>query len=723
MAESAPPETLYQGEHLRLVRTLAESASLEFDVADRSVNVLGRAVLAELRQALAHPALTPPLQFLLVSSRKPSGFLAGADLQEFASIGPAEAQALSAEGQALFDQLERLPLTTVAVIHGPCLGGGLELALACDYRLVLDLPGTQLGLPEVELGLIPGWGGTQRLPGVVGLEHGLRMVLSGKRLRTPEALRWGLVDAVVAWQPEQTELTAAQRASVLALARRGKRRRRPLPLRSARQWLVESTGLGRSLIFRGSERLLRRKLADDLPAPFEALAAVRVGQAQGRAAGLAREQDAIGRLVTTPACRHLVRLFLERETTRKLPASLPPPSRPIRRVGVVGAGTMGAGVAQLAAFKGCDVVLQEVNDTALARGRLQIALLFQQAAQRGLVRADEARRRLDSIQGTLQWQGFDSVDLVVEAAVEDPDVKRGLFRELGQRTRPDTLLTTNTSALSVAALQEVVPHPERVAGLHFFNPVARMPLVELARADRTAPETVAALFRWAAALGKSPVIVRDAPGFLVNRVLSPYLGEAVLLVAEGLEVEEIDGLMRRFGMPVGPLELLDQVGLDVALQIAYALKPVLGERLAGDAGFLQLCERGWLGRKRGAGFYRYAGNRRMPHPEATEVLRSAAPQARSAEPASAQPGTARERLVLTMVNEALNCVGEQVVDDAPTADLAMVLGTGWAPHRGGPVSYAEDRGYAEVARVLDELARRFGPRFTPCAELRRRSLP
>jgi 3-hydroxyacyl-CoA dehydrogenase/enoyl-CoA hydratase/3-hydroxybutyryl-CoA epimerase len=381
---------------------------------------------------------------------------------------------------------------------------------------------------------------------------------------------------------------------------------------------------------------------------------------------------------------------------------------------------MGAGIAQLAALKGFDVVVREVNELALAAGMQKIDALLQKAVERRLLSEEEARQKLAAMGRTIAWDGFGDVDVVIEAAIEELETKRAIFRELERHTQPSAILATNTSSLSVQQLQEGLSHPERVAGLHFFNPVHKMPLVEVVRAPATGEAVVATLTQWAAALGKTPVIVRDSPGFVVNRILMPYLNEAVLLLAEGMPVERIDEAMRRFGMPMGPLELLDQVGLDVAAHIARTLQPAFGTRFAPNAVFAQMVEHGWLGQKSGAGFYQYQGKAKKVQAGAVALIQRESETHTDALP-NVPTSEARERMVGLMVNEAAACLAEGLAADAATIDLAMVLGTGWAPQRGGPLRYADDRGVAEVVRVLAELAQRLGPRFEPCPELRRRA--
>lgn len=730
MTTDPPPQTslapAFESENLRFEMPRPGVGMLSFDVPGRTYNVLSLQVLADLDAALETMRRTAGLKVLVLVSRKKSGFFAGADLHEFGRIrSPAEAVALSERGQRLLQRLAELAAPSVAVIHGPCLGGGLELALACDYRIAVDLPTTQLGLPEIKLGLIPGWGGTQRLPRVVGLERALQAILQQRLLSADEAKAWGLVDAV------SPSVEQALEALPLELARKGKAVRQGLPLRGWRQRLLESTSLGRAVVLGVAAKLLKRRLPDDMPAPLEALEAVRVGLREGLEAGLARERQAIGDLATTPACRNLVTLFFLVERARSTNGGATADAvadlvsaHACSKIGVVGAGTMGAGIAQLALLKGFEVVVREINDTALAAGLQRVKSLLDKAVERKLLTSDEARRKLASLGRTTTWRGFDDADVVIEAAIEDLETKRDLFRTLDACARPDAILATNTSALSVRKLQEGLQRSDRVAGLHFFNPVHKMPLVEVVRTPTTRDDVVRRLTMLAAALGKTPVVVSDRPGFLVNRILTPYLNEAGILLSEGLPLARIDQAMRRFGMPMGPFELLDQVGLDVAAHVARAVAPAFGARLTPHPALERMVAYGWLGQKSGKGFYRYRGKVKVVHRLALARLRDRDRRLlthRDRRPLADRLREARDRMVWLMVNEAACCLGEGLVDRPETIDLGMVLGAGWAPHRGGPLRYADDVGLAQVVVRLDDLAKRLGPRFTPCDELRRRA--
>jgi 3-hydroxyacyl-CoA dehydrogenase/enoyl-CoA hydratase/3-hydroxybutyryl-CoA epimerase len=705
-------------------------ACIWLDVPGRTHNVFNRQVIKDLDQALDRARSQGAIKLLVIASAKQSGFVAGADLQEFTTVkGPADALALSLAGQDLFDKLASLTMPSVAVVCGACLGGGLELALACDYRVVINQHGTQIGLPEIELGLIPGWGGTQRLPRTVGIERAIQVILQRRRLSATDARRWGLADSL---QPtKQAALDALDGELGARFVAEGKRERAGLPNRTWRQKMLEGSSVGRWLLFKTAKRILERRIPDDMPAPLEALHAIQTGLSRGIVEGLACEREAVARLSSTLACRNLMTLFFLIEQARKggitgqvgqvVPVK---PTKEIRKVGVVGAGTMGAGIAQLMAIKGLEVVVQEVNEQALAAGIDKIDLLYRKAVAKGVLTAEEAEKQVARLGKTVSWQGFDDVDLVIEAVIEDMEKKRDVFRELARRTKPDAILATNTSSLSVGALQKGQGNPARVAGLHFFNPVHKMPLVEVIHGPQTREGLCEELAHFAAGLGKTPVIVEDSPGFVVNRILMPYLNEAGMLVAEGMAIEKVDQVMRRFGMPLGPLELMDQVGLDVAANVARAIGPSFSGRFTPHRALEQMCEFGWLGTKSGLGFYRYRGKKKVVHTEALERLRALAAPPRhvsSALDPVEQARQARERMVCLMVNEAALCLSEGLGERAEVIDLAMVLGTGWAPHRGGPLRYADDRGAMEIVKVLDELTRQLGKRFDPCGELRQRA--
>lgn len=702
----------YQSNDLRLERLDSETAVLWFDVADQRYNIFTPTLLHQLDAVLDVLAGSPPRR-LLVRSEKPSGFFAGADLRTFANITtPAQAEHLSGLGQRLFQRLAELPSCTIAVIFGPCLGGGLELALACDYRVVVDRPDTVLGFPEVELGLIPAWSGCQSLPRLLGIEKALKGILLARKWNAQEAVKNGVADKLLPAGNEMQPLSS----DLLAELPVRKRAWTVQAAHSLRQTLLERNPLGRSLLFHLTRKTLAAKVPDDMPAPYLALKAVETGIRSGIQAGLAAERQAAGELSQSDACRQLIGLFFARERYRKMPPHLANVPRPeVRKVGVLGAGVMGAGIAQLALVRGYSVVLKDVNDAALETGLKRIRELCDKAVSRGILSAADAQERLQHLKTTTDWDGFGEVDLVVEAVVEHVGIKRRAYRDLEAILRPEAFLATNTSSLSLNDLSADLKHPERFGALHFFNPVHKMPLVEVGRTDRTTEATLAALTAFALDLGKVAVQVGDSPGFVVNRVLLPYLYEAMRLLLEGAEPSEVDHGIRRFGMPMGPFELLDQIGLDVAAHVTRSLQPRFADRFPGDPPFDRMVLAGFLGQKSGQGFYRHRDGKTQRY-DAWRPLLDIPSDLRL----RLDPEDLRERLIYPMINEAAACLGEGIVAEPQDVDVAMVFGTGWAPHRGGPLHYADHLGLGSLVSGLKQLAERFGPRFQPCPELLRR---
>ena len=721
----------------RHIDPVTSVAVLAFDRENSSANLFDPATLHELDDHLAALEAASGLRGVLLRSTKPSIWIAGADLHALAPggggdgasgtgvppVGPNRGMGvppMSASdtlspvvdlGHAVFSRLAALPVPAVAVIHGVCLGGGLELALACDWRVASDDPATRLGLPETQLGILPAWGGSVRLPRLVGLPAALDLVLSGKRLAAKQALRIGLVDTVS--HAEYLE------AAALRLLSRGKRP-------AARPRALNLPGLRRLVALRARSAVLARTRGH-YPAPLRAIEVCTAALGRPPADGFALEKDAFLDLASGPVARHLVDLFFQRERVKKSAvASSRPPHPPLapapaphpHPAAVVGAGVMGAGIAQWLAAHGRPVRLQDVSPDALARGLAHIEKLTAEARRRHLLASVEARAALDRVVPIEPDTGLVDVDFVIEAAAEKLDVKQAIFRRLEARSSPDTILATNTSALSIDAIADGLAHPARVIGLHFFNPVHRMPLVEIVRGPRTSAATVEAARRLALSIDKLPVVVRDRPGFLVNRVLIPGLVEAIRLFRSGVPVRAIDEALLDFGLPMGPLRLADEVGLDIALHVARDLSERLPHLAAPDDTLDRFLARGWLGKKSGRGFYVHsARGEPRPNPELRQ-LRLAAPT-RSGTAGPFRPATSdiADRVVLTMVNEAARCLDEGVAECAADIDFAMILGTGWAPFRGGPLHHADSVGLANIALRLGSLAAEAGPHLAPCPAL------
>ncbi len=685
-------------------------ASLTFDLPGEKVNKFSTGVLAELADVLVRLAREARIRGLLIRSGKPDVFIAGADIKEFTRVRPEDVRPGVERAQSLFEQLANLPYPTVAAIHGACLGGGTELALACDYRLMSDSTKTQIGLPEVRLGIFPAWGGCTRLPRVVGLAAALDLILTGKSLDARRAKRIGLADEAVPgaifddWSRRfaRDKLGGAKPSS-----RRG-------PQRLA-QRALEGTPLGRRLVFAKARESVMKQTGGHYPAPLEALEAVEEGCGKPVSVGLAAEVRHIGLVFGGEVQRNLLGIFFLTEEVKKETGVVDPAVRPreVARVGVLGAGVMGGGIAQLAADKGLPARMKDIEPKALAHGYATAAAVWREAVQKRRLTLREMARKMDLISGTLDYSGFARCEVTIEAVVEKLTVKRGVLKEWEAAVPAAAIFASNTSTLPITEIAVGAIEPGRVVGMHFFNPVHRMPLVEVIRGERTSDETVATIFALAKALGKTPVVVKDAPGFLVNRILAPYLSEAVRLVAEGCRIEDVDAAMMRFGMPVGPLALLDDVGLDVAAKAGEVMQAAFPERLK-MGGEEALVAAGRLGRKNGKGFYEYEGGKRgRPAPEAYAALRIV-PRTRSPLPAE----VIESRLALPMINEAAFCLEDEIVRDPGKLDLAMIFGTGFPPFRGGLLRYADALGADRVFTRLDDLAERLGPRFAPAETIR-----
>jgi 3-hydroxyacyl-CoA dehydrogenase/enoyl-CoA hydratase/3-hydroxybutyryl-CoA epimerase len=705
------------------------------DVPGRPVNVFDERVITELAWLIDMLEHDRDTRLVVFTSGKESGFLAGADVKQLQSLRtPDEAATISEVGQLLFDRVESLPMPSLAVIQGPCLGGGLEFAMACTHRIACDNAHTRIGLPEIELGILPGWGGTQRLPKLVGLTQGVRMILEATKVNARKAAEIGLVDRAAS--PDDFAVAVEM---LIADILKGTPRRRPGNGLAA--WIQDHTGLGQWLVLRA----VRRKLVSrgrNYPALGAALRAIEVGIKAGHAAGLAEERRAISELLFTPTCRSLIELFFQRERARSTSSwirSVASPvatdSRPIRKLGVVGAGVMGSGIAQLAANQGFDVVLRDVDQKFVDAGMTRIRGVLDDLVKRGSLTRIEADARFAAVMPTGESLPLAGCDLVVEAVTEREDVKLAVFRELDTRLPAGAIIASNTSALPIQHLADATHRPDRVGGLHFFNPVHRMQLVEVVRAKSTSDATIHTLVNLVKRLGKTPVVVADSPGFLVNRVLFPYLDEGVRMVCEGIPVEQIDSEAKRFGMPMGPFELLDEIGLNVAADVATTLSRLCLDPTPTPELLAMMVQRGWRGKKSGRGFYVWKHGQRvkansspLPPGDGSRVraVVGAPPHSTPPHPSplpkeegAGKLSVIQQRLIYQLVNECSRCLGEGVVAEAWMVDLGLVLGTGFAPFTGGPLRYADAIGLPALARDLDALRQQFGERFSASSLLHR----
>ena len=680
-----------------------------FDDPGRKVNLLNSESLAALRhvlEALRQRSDNAYPRAMILLSGKEEQFIAGADVAEFDRLAdPAEAEAKSREAQQLFEEFSLLPYPTVAAINGPCLGGGTELAVAMRHRIASNARKVAIGLPEVQLGILPGFGGTQRLPRLVGLVPALDLLLTGRSLDSRRAYNIGLVDAVLPherFSERAVQWTEALLQDPHAVKRRGP----PLPLR-----IMEAIAPIRNGILSQARGKVLSQTGGHYPAPLEIIRVLRATWGAPSSAGLKVEREAVAQLLFTPESTNLRRIFAMREEAKRKPETTR--ARAIGHVAVMGAGTMGGEIAYLFSSRDMRVRLRDLKPEPLLRSLSHARSLFQREVSRGRMTKAEMERALGRIEPALDLSGLKPVDLVLEAVVEDLPVKQALFRELESQVPERCVFATNTSSLSVRAMAKGLGNPGRVVGMHFFNPATKMPLVEVIctdTSDSVAVETVIALTR---RLGKTPVLVADAPGFLVNRVLMPYLGEAVALVERGQPVRAIDRALRDFGMPMGPLELLDEIGLDVARKVAHVLHDAYGDRLPPTTLIDRLVVSGELGKKTELGFYGYEDGRRKG--VNSEIEAPAPPEG------PLTPQQIVDRLLDVMVNEAALALEEHVVSCPEDVDLAMVLGTGFPPFRGGLLRYADAAG---IGAIVERLARRQqeGATIGPCGRLQQMAL-
>jgi 3-hydroxyacyl-CoA dehydrogenase/enoyl-CoA hydratase/3-hydroxybutyryl-CoA epimerase len=675
-----------------------------FDRPEDKVNLLTPDLLQDLGELLDSVRGREDVRGLIFKSAKAGNFIAGMDIEVIASFTDAFKAAEGARfGQIVFQKIADLPVPSACAINGVCFGGGTELALACTVRVAADAKAVKIGLPETQLGIIPGFGGTQRLPRLIGLVPALDLILSGRALDAKRAQRMGLVDLVV---PEAYLERETIRLMLKAAA--GLKRHRPLGARA-----VELTPPLRRFVIAKARKAAEAKASpESYPAPFRALEAIDAAFSMPLPQGLDLEARIVGELVPTRTSKNLMWLFKSQSALKKDAGGVALP-RKVRRAAVLGAGIMGGGIAQLIADKGIPVRLKDVRGDALLAALRQASKIWREQVERKRLTSREMRQKLGSIAPTLDETGLSKVDIVLEAVVESLDVKQKVLAAMEERIGARTVFASNTSTIPISDIAARAVRPERVVGMHFFNPVHRMPLVEVIAGQRSSPEAVSTVHAFALELGKVPVVVRDAPGFLVNRILMLYFNEALRFLAEGVAVEEADRSMQAFGMPMGPFALMDEIGLDTGQHAAAVLEGAFGKRIGAATPILQaIVTGGRLGKKNGKGFYQYKNGRRT-RPDA------AVPKLAGAASALHLPvETLQERMVLAMVNEAAICLEDGVVREARDVDVAMVYGTGFPPFRGGLLRYADSIGPAVLVDRLSRLADAHGERFRPAGLLR-----
>jgi 3-hydroxyacyl-CoA dehydrogenase/enoyl-CoA hydratase/3-hydroxybutyryl-CoA epimerase len=656
---------------------------LTFDRPESGANIFDAATMENLREHVDGMEKDASIKGVIVISAKKSIFIAGADLKTLlkqAQTG--EMRGFIAEGQKVFNRLAALKVPSVAAIHGACAGGGYEITLACDYRVASDDPATKIGLPETTLGLVPAWGGATRLPRLIGPAAAAEVILNGKLYSAAEALKLGLVDEVVS----KEQLLEAARKKLAG----GKRKME-----------------GGAPATRASQELRRPKVRGNA-APGRAYEIIKRAADSSVEESLAMEVDAISELGATDATQNLIRNFFLAEKYRKGSSKTAPEK--VMHAAVIGAGVMGSGIAQWLSSRGVSVILRDADPAAIDRGLASIDKTYADAVKRGLIAEAKAKEGRARIVCSTQPAPMRDVQIVIEAASEKLETKKKIFSDLAANTPDTAILATNTSALPIDELASTTPSPERVVGLHFFNPVSRMKLIEVVVGRQTSEEVRERALAFARQIGKLPVLVQDSPGFLVNRVLFPYLLDAAELFESGVSAEEIDGALLQWGMPMGPLRLIDEIGVDITIDIAATLENAFGARDHAPEILQKMFAARMLGRKSGGGFYKYEGKQQTPNESLQEWRKE------SGEKFHLENIT--NRLTYLMVNEAARCLEEKVVAAPEDADYGMVLGTGFPVYRGGPLRFAESVGLKKIVTDMDGIHSRTGEKFAPCDLLR-----
>jgi 3-hydroxyacyl-CoA dehydrogenase/enoyl-CoA hydratase/3-hydroxybutyryl-CoA epimerase len=687
-------------------------AVVTFDLPDESVNKFSPAVIDEFTAIIERLEQDAAVKAAVLISGKPGTFIAGADIDQFLAFKTAsDAQTASAFGHTMMRRIERGRVPVVVAIDGTCLGGGLEFALACAYRVAADSPKTTLGLPEVQLGLIPGAGGTQRLPRRVGLQVALDMILTGKNVRAKKALQTGLIDELV--HPSILRTIAVERAQQLASGaiprvRNGR-------THGAKELLLDDNPIGRAVVFRQAREMTQKKSKGHYPALFAALDAVAASYSGSEDAGFAEEARLFGQMAMTSVCRELMFLFYATTSLKK--DSGAPPSAPgaakVDRIAVLGTGFMGAGIAAISVMQGVAVRFKDTAHDRVAKGLSAVRDVLKDRLTKRQITRQQFEDQLSLVAGTTEYSGFGRTPLVIEAVFEDLAVKHAVLREAEAVLSPDAVFATNTSTIPIARIAAASARPERVIGMHFFSPVHKMPLLEVIVTPKTAPAAVTRVVEYGRRIGKTVILVNDAPGFYVNRILAPYVNEAGRLLDEGVPVEAIDKAMSAFGFPVGPINLIDEVGLDIAGKSGAIMAEAFKDRMQPSEALQQVLGAGRLGRKGGKGFYLYdgAGKRGDVDESVYDLFPGGARRTNLAK------DTIQQRLALAMVNEAARCLEDGIIRSPRDGDIGAVFGIGFPPFRGGPFRHIDAVGVAEVVTQLEELNTQQAGRFAPAAIL------
>ncbi len=681
-------------------------AVLTFDLIDEKVNKFNTAVMMELDEKIDKLSRQTDIKCLLILSGKEDKFIAGADIKEILTITSVEkGYEVSRRGQEIFNKVATLPFPTIAVIDGACLGGGTEISLACTYRLASDNPKTRIGLPEVNLGIFPGWGGSQRLPRLIGLQRSLDIILTGKNLDARRAFKAGVIDRII---PKELVMESAVKFAEDVIAGKdllARTKRKPKGLVTL---LLEKNPLGRAIVFRQAKKMVWQRTHGHYPAPLKAIQSIKKGYSQTLTKGLEIEARLFSQLIGSPISNNLINIYQWTEAIKKENGTTNPDIKiqPIKRAAALGAGVMGGGIAQLFASKSIPVRVKDINYDAVAKAFQQASsILYSKVKRRQLTKLEYAHI-LANITGTVDYSGFKNVDLVVEAIVEDLEIKKRVFTELESHLSAETIIVSNTSSLSIDQMATAFTKPQRFLGMHFFHPVNKVGLVQIIGVQGTPYLAVATVFELTKQLGKTPLVVKNGPGFLVNRLLVPYMVEAITLLEEGHTPERVDQVIVDFGMPMGPLELFDEVGIDVAYKVAKILSNFMSDRMADSDVLAKLVHDNRLGKKNNQGFYRYRDKKKYTDPVIHQYITIRQKTTLNTEDIIG-------RMIYPIINEAARCLQDKVVCRPQDVDVGMIFGTGFAPFRGGLLRYADTVGISKIIDTLHKFSEQYGNRFIP----------
>lgn len=680
-------------------------AILSMDVPGESMNTLKAEFGDEISSMLDDIEGDSSIKGVVLTSGKPSSFVAGADISMLAACKTAEdATTIAAGGQAIFDRIENMKATFVAAIHGPALGGGLELALACHYRVCTDSSSTQLGLPEVQLGLLPGSGGTQRLPRLIGIQQAMKMMLTGAPARAKQAKKYGIVDDVV---PLSVLVKVAEKFALKA------KPKRQAPQKGLVNKVLETTGPGRNLLFKKAREATFAKTKGNYPSPGMIIDVIETGMSKGVKAGLKAEAEAFGKLVMTPESFQLRQIFFATTEMKKETGVEGVEPVKANKVGVLGGGLMGGGIAFVTATKAkVPVRIKDVRPEGISNAIKYSYDILNKKVKKRFMRTSEMQKQLALLTGTLDYRGFQDADIVVEAVFEDLGLKQRMVADVEENCQSSTIFASNTSSIPITQIAEKAARPENVIGLHYFSPVDKMPLAEVIAHEKTSDEVISSTVEFAKKQGKTPVVVKDGAGFYVNRILAPYMNEAANLILAGEPIDHIDKALVKFGFPVGPVKLLDEVGIDVGTKIIPFLVEAFGERFTAPSAFDKVLADDRKGKKNGKGFYSYEGKK--PGKEVDESIYTLLGLTPSS---SLSEKDVAERCVYMMLNEAARCLDEGVIRSARDGDIGAIFGIGFPPFLGGPFRYMDTVGIDTVVSKLEQYKSEVGDKYAPASVL------